>query len=139
MRAWGMLLVLALGCKAARQEPRCVPGHLEPCPCPGSFLGIMQCQPDGTYDICACPDAGPPEERPLPVDTAPPDTAMDTQAPPDTSPDGALDASSDGPSEGGADTTDGATEDATDGASGEVPDGPSDVGEDLTPDATPDD
>jgi hypothetical protein len=95
-------------------------------------MGIMQCLADGTYDTCACYDAGPPEDRPTPMDTLPvgdiPSEATgDTTAPgPDTldavAADGADSLDDGGSTEGQESSTDGAPEDGGPDAAGDVGD-----------------
>jgi hypothetical protein len=35
-------------------EPRCVPGRVEACPCPGGAEGTQRCGDDGAFEACAC-------------------------------------------------------------------------------------
>lgn len=76
------LLVAALlvACASDPVAPRdCTPGATNVCACPGGPAGVQTCTAAGTLGACACPDAGglsdvvdagPPEDRPAPIDSA---------------------------------------------------------------------
>ena len=59
--------VLVISCKPS--IPRCVPGAMFECPCPGAGRGVQTCKADGTYAACSCQAAAPvassmPERKP---------------------------------------------------------------------------
>ena len=53
-----LALALLTACDPAADTPRCVPGRVLECACPGAEAATQICNENGVFDACACGDAG---------------------------------------------------------------------------------